>query len=65
MVIKRWKILIQNVTKEASKASKTFMVFKNGIAFSVFDAQNTPLSFRMKNMSNNQSKLIVKKIRKK
>lgn len=49
------------MTKEASKASKTFMVFKNGIALPVFDAQNTPLSFRMKNMSNNQSKLIVKK----
>jgi len=53
------------MTKKASKASKTIMVFKNGIALPVFDAQNAPLSFRMKNMSNNQSKLIVKKIKKK
>ena len=45
MLVKRWKILNQNVTKVASKASKTFMAFKNGIAFPVFDAQNTPLSF--------------------
>jgi len=65
MLIKRWKILNQNMTKKASKASKTIMVFKNGIALPVFDAQNAPLSFRMKNMSNNQSKLIVKKIKKK
>lgn len=61
MLIKRWKILNQNVTKEASKASKTFMVFKNGIALPVFDAQNTPYRLGWKICQTTKVNWLLKK----